>query len=323
MRRITPLVILVVAVAAYVLRGYLLPESPGSHAYLGYVEAETLLLAAETPGRIASLPATKGASLIPGALAFTLDSAAADADVARATAAVATAEAQADDLSTGQRQTEIDQIIARRDEASANLAQAQRELERNQTLATRGATAASALDQAKSNVEALTARLAQLDASIATAKLPARDSQLAAARSRVDEARAAVSLARVTQGKYTVRTPHAARVDDTFFDVGEWVAAGQPVVSLVADEAVTLRFFVPEATLPKAVPGTTVTFRCDGCEGTRSATITRVAATPEFTPPVIYSQGARAKLVYLVEARPQSADAQLRPGLPIEVDALP
>ena len=40
----------------------------------------------------------------------------------------------------------------------------------------------------------------------------------------------------------------------------------------------------------------------------------------EFTPPVIYSNEMRSKLVYLVEARPAAADAlKLHPGQPVSV----
>ena len=84
--------------------------------------------------------------------------------------------------------------------------------------------------------------------------------------------------------------------------------------------AVTLRYFVPEAALAKAQPGASIHFTCDGCGAEKTATITHVAATPEYTPPVIYSQKARAKLVFLVEARPDAIDPRLRPGLPIEVE---
>jgi HlyD family secretion protein len=48
--------------------------------------------------------------------------------------------------------------------------------------------------------------------------------------------------------------------------------------------------------------------------------VTWIAAQAEFTPPVIYSKDSRAKLVYLVEARPAAADAvRLKPGQPLDV----
>ena len=53
-----------------------------------------------------------------------------------------------------------------------------------------------------------------------------------------------------------------------------------------------------------------------------TATITYVAAEPQFTPPVIYSLEERAKLVFLAEARPDRPEA-IRPGLPVDVEARP
>ena len=60
-------------------------------------------------------------------------------------------------------------------------------------------------------------------------------------------------------------------------------------------------------------------FTCDGCPPDLAATITYVSPRAEYTPPVIYSQSARAKLVFLIEARPDSDAAALPPGLPVTV----
>ncbi|HEU0222496.1 MAG TPA: HlyD family efflux transporter periplasmic adaptor subunit, partial [Paracoccaceae bacterium] len=117
--------------------------------------------------------------------------------------------------------------------------------------------------------------------------------------------------------------PSDAVVIDTLFRPGEVAQAGQPIVQLLPPENIKLRFFVPEAHVARARIGTEIGFRCDGCgEGLRAA-ITYVAPRAEFTPPVIYSQSARAKLVFMVEAQPLAATEFLRPGLPVEVTALP
>ena len=51
-----------------------------------------------------------------------------------------------------------------------------------------------------------------------------------------------------------------------------------------------------------------------------AATITFVSPNTEFTPPVIYSKESRAKLVFMIEARPAAADAvKLKPGQPVDV----
>ena len=53
-------------------------------------------------------------------------------------------------------------------------------------------------------------------------------------------------------------------------------------------------------------------------------TITFIADRAEYTPPVLYSREKRAKLVYLVEARPAPADAaKLHPGQPVDVTLAP
>jgi HlyD family secretion protein len=60
--------------------------------------------------------------------------------------------------------------------------------------------------------------------------------------------------------------------------------------------------------------------RCAGCGQAIAATVTFIANDPEFTPPVIYSNESRDKLVFMVEARPAVADApRLRPGQPVTV----
>ncbi|MEZ5892806.1 MAG: hypothetical protein R3C58_06635 [Parvularculaceae bacterium] len=80
-----------------------------------------------------------------------------------------------------------------------------------------------------------------------------------------------------------------------------------------------LKFFAPEPMLTRFAPGKEVTFSCDGCEAEMKARISFVATEPQYTPPVIYSVDERAKLVFLVEARPETPEG-LRPGLPVSVD---
>ena len=59
---------------------------------------------------------------------------------------------------------------------------------------------------------------------------------------------------------------------------------------------------------------------CDGCATDLTAAITFIAPQPEYTPPVIYSETNRTKLVYLVEAHPSPEQAvQLKPGQPVDV----
>ena len=151
------------------------------------------------------------------------------------------------------------------------------------------------------------------------ANLPARTDQIAAAQADVKAATDALAQARWRVEQKSQVAPAAARVVDTLYRPGEWVAAGAPIVSLLPPANVKLRFFVPETLVATLRIGTRVTVRCDACGGDIAADIRFIAPQAEFTPPVIYSLQNRANLVFLVEAWPAQPNPALHPGLPVDV----
>ena len=63
---------------------------------------------------------------------------------------------------------------------------------------------------------------------------------------------------------------------------------------------------------------TRIKIACDGCANDLSARVSFIAKQSEYTPPVIYSREERARLVFLIEARPEKPGA-LRVGQPVDV----
>ena len=57
----------------------------------------------------------------------------------------------------------------------------------------------------------------------------------------------------------------------------------------------------------------------DGRTGELPATISYLSASAEFTPPIIYSNETRSKLVFMVEARPADGATRLNVGQPVSV----
>ncbi|MEA2952446.1 MAG: HlyD family secretion protein [Alphaproteobacteria bacterium] len=137
---------------------------------------------------------------------------------------------------------------------------------------------------------------------------------------RTAEARLNSSQTRLARRK--VASPVTGTVQQVYFRPGELVPAGRPVVALLPPANMKLRFFVSEAVLPKIALDETVRVTCDGCTPDLTARISFIARTAEFTPPVIYSLEERAKLVFLVEARPERPEA-FRVGQPVSVALLP
>jgi HlyD family secretion protein len=133
---------------------------------------------------------------------------------------------------------------------------------------------------------------------------------------RTAQARLNSSKTRLDRRK--VASPVAGSVEQVYFRIGEMVPAGKPVVALLPPGNLKVRFFVNEAVLPQIRLGETVKVQCDGCAGGLTAKISFIARSSEFTPPVIYSQEERGKLVFMIEARPQNPEA-LRVGQPVSV----
>jgi len=89
---------------------------------------------------------------------------------------------------------------------------------------------------------------------------------------------------------------------------------------MLPPENIKVRFFVPERVLGTLSVGRRVSLHCDGCAAELPATVTYVSSQAEYTPPVIYSNETRGKLVYMIEAHPAPQDgAKLHPGQPLEV----
>jgi len=112
--------------------------------------------------------------------------------------------------------------------------------------------------------------------------------------------------------------PVAGSIQQIYFREGETVGAQRPVLSIMPPGNMKIRFFVSESELPKLALGDSVRIGCDGCASDLTAKIYFIAPQAEYTPPVIYSQDERAKLVYLIQARPEKPDA-LRVGQPVSV----
>jgi HlyD family secretion protein len=286
----------------------------------GYAEGDYVYVAAPVGGTLETLSVRRGQSVKAGALLFKLEDTSQRAARAEAQAREAAAVAQAADTTKGKRAEEIAVIRAQLAQARAAAQLAEAELRRQQQLVAQQFVSRSRLDDAMTAATEARARVRELEASLRVATLPSRSDTQAAARANVDAAaQASVQLTWLEQ--QTVQAaPADALVADTFFNPGEYVPPGQPVVALLPPDQRKARFFVPESELGTLAIGQPVTVRCDGCGAPIAARITYIAPQAEYTPPVIYSNTQRAKLVFMVEAAPDPADAvRLHPGQPLDV----
>ena len=141
------------------------------------------------------------------------------------------------------------------------------------------------------------------------------------AEAALRQANANLDWSQTRLGRRNSVSPENGVVQRVYFRPGETAPAGRPVLSLLPPGNLKIRFFAPETILSRVHYGDTVQVSCDACPEGLSAKVTFIASSAEYTPPVIYSREERAKLVYLIEARPTEPD-KFRVGQPVSVTLL-
>jgi HlyD family secretion protein len=312
--RARPIIIVVLIIAAAVIAWLLLGGSTRERTLSGYIEGENLYLAAPVAGTVQAVSAVEGQRVSAGQALFQIEPATLTAQGQQAAANVAAARTQIASAEAQAQQAEADVSAA-----SADAVRARQDLARLLSVrrADTAAVAGKDIDAARAALDSANARVA---AAQKTAQ--ARRAQVVASRSQAEEAQGGAREVAIRVGQLSPAAPSPARVEDVFFQPGEWVNANQAVVSLIPDNKVKVRFFVPEGQVARYRPGRQVRFSCDSCGGVLTATIRYVSPRPEFTPPIIYSRDSRDRLVFMVEAYP-ARPANLQPGLPVDVEPLP
>jgi len=192
----------------------------------------------------------------------------------------------------------LNQAKASLTQEQANLAYARTELTRQDNLARAGAGVATQRDAALNTYRQSQARIGQLQAQIGQ-----MEAQLTGAAYSLSQRRVVAQI--------------DGPVQDIYFRRGEYVPAAVPVLSVLPPANVYVRFFVPENEVARLHLGSVVHVTCDGCKPF-DAKVSFIASQVEYTPPVIFSQGNREKLVFKLEARIPGG-APLHPGQPVEV----
>jgi HlyD family secretion protein len=209
-------------------------------------------------------------------------------------------------------------VRASLDKAEADLALARTQSERSDKLLAEDLVPQAKADQDRGTLRSAEAQVAQLEAQLRVAELPARDPQRVAAEATLVAAEADADRAREDLADRTVLAPASGRVERLYFSDGELAPVGTPVVALLPEAALKIKFYVSEADRPGFALGDVLEVSCDGCGEGLTATVSFFASDPQFTPPVIYSRDERERLTFLAEAVLKPG-ATLHPGQPVTV----
>jgi len=307
-----------VAIVAGLLVGC---DWPPSDLVQGYVEGEYVYVASPHAGALQSLWVRRGKQVNAGDPLFALEQVAEQAVRDEAERKLRQAQANLEDARKGKRPSEIDSLKAQLKHAQAALRLSIQEVARQEGLkAVPGAAVEMEVDRARAARDQNRHRVAQLEAELNTALLGARIDQVAAAEAEVRAKEAALARAEWDLAQKRQVAPKAGLVFDTLYREGEWVPAGRPVIVLLPPDHIKVRAFVSQAKIGTINLGDAVEITVDGVRNPIPGKVSYISPRAEYTPPVIYSQESREKLVFMVEAlfEPDAA-LHLHPGQPVDV----
>jgi membrane fusion protein, multidrug efflux system len=190
------------------------------------------------------------------------------------------------DVPEGQR-VPIGHLLARLDAAAAraalSVAEARREnardrLARQEPLFQQGVASKQALDDAR-------------------AELRAAEGEFQEARTRLD--------------KHTIRTPYAGEVGLRQVNVGQYVAAGQPIVEITITQGLEVNFHLPQQDLPRVAVGQPVHGVVGRCDARFEAKVSAVDPTVD-----------ESTRMFGVQAAVANGTADLHPGMAVRLRLL-
>jgi HlyD family secretion protein len=296
---------------------------PHETRWQGYLEAEFVYVSSPLAGRLEQLRVAKGSRIDVGTTLFALESDAERAAQTQAGDQLRAARARLEDLKKGSRPSELAALEARVEQSRSAAELAKNEFVRLDALHKTQVVSDSDYDRARLTYDQAVRVLDELTAQLATARLGGRPDAIAAAEADASAALAAKQRADWNVDQKTQSAPRAALVYDTLYRAGEFVPAGNAVVALLAPEFLKVRFFVPEAEFAALKPGDSVQVTITSRPVPLTAQVSYLSPQPEYTPPVLYNRENRSKLVFMVEATFQLADARdLHPGQPVDVNPI-
>ena len=292
-------------------------QTSQQESFTGYVEAQSVSIAAPQSGWLSAVSVDRGDAVSEGQSLFKLDAVQAQSALAGAQNRAEAAQATAEDLSKGARDADIAPLLAQRVQAQSALDLAKANEARYAKLEPEGYVAATQMDALRAATKSAMGALANIETQISEKRLAARTDQQKAARASAAASGADLAGAKWTVDDRDVKSRLSGRVDERLREPGEFVAAGSAVLTVRPSGREFVRFYVPQSKLSQFKVGTIVHVTCDGCLG-QEAKVRFISPEAEFTPPVIYSVKERQKLMFLIEATPRKPE-DLRAGQPVDV----
>ncbi len=222
-----------VALTGFIVWGLYLVMHPVQPPLQGQIEATTVDVAAQIPGRIQTLAVKEGEQVAAGAVIAELSIPEIEAKVRQARAVSAARAAQANLAEEGARPQEIAAAHAMYDRAAAAEELAQKTYDRIARLYKEGFVPAQRLDEVTANLKAAQKAAVAARQQWEIAQTGARSQEKAAANALAAQAESGLAEAESYAAEAKITAPMSGEVSRVLLHAGEVAPQGFPVVTLV------------------------------------------------------------------------------------------
>jgi len=292
------------------------PEA--KHIALGTLERDRILLSATANETIRHIWVHEGQPVQVGDALIQLNDRKARALLEQRQAELAKAQASLNKLLSGTRDEQVAAARAELNVAQAESNNATLAYQRSSELFRKKAIGKADLDAAKSQLEAKSAAVSAQQARLKELQNGARPQDIQAAQADVANALAAVTWQQQVLSDLTIKASHDGLVDSLPWHEGERVSTGTQLISLLSNERLYARVYLPAQALNQVHQGSQVDVYVDGIAAPFSGQILNIRATPAFTPFYALNEKDRDRLMYLTDVLLKDADS-LTTGMSLEV----
>jgi len=269
-----------------------------SDAY-GQFEADEIIVAAETTGKLLSFDVEEGELLSENIQVAVVDT---SALVLRKKELEASIKAIESKLANLQAQEEV---------VNSQLETAEKNVNRISALNTENAATAQQLDEVEGTFETLKRQKEAIKV------------QRKSVFAEIETMNVRIAQIQDQMGKSIITNPVKGRVLATFVEPFEFTTTGKPLYEIANLDELILRVYVSGAQLDEVILGSEVAVIFDKDEKENHSTtgkVTWISSKAEFTPKMIQTKEERVTQVYAVKIAVKNPDGLLKIGMPGEVN---
>jgi HlyD family secretion protein len=261
----------------------------------GFLEAEEVLITAESNGRVIERYFNEGDKFSEGDTLLIIDPSRLELDLVVAEASRAAAE------------TRLRSARIQREQAEETVRYASQEYERLKSLLPSGSATKRQVDELVHQHE------------VASLSLQAAESNIKSTLAEIDVIDANIAqVKRKLQDCYPI-APVSGTIIEKFVEVGELLSAGRPIAKIAQIDTMWVKVYLPADEFAQVKIGDTVTVDTEAGGEKFRGTIIWTTDEAEFTPKNTQTKKSRANLVYAVKVQVANPKGNLKIGMPVYV----